>query len=443
MKVKLLRDWTNPADARRHAAGAVIEIDDAKGATLIEIEAAEKVADASDVKSVVDEAVACLRDGVQKAVADAVKEAASGVTFKGLRIEAAKDMREDDPLCGFENENAYYKAVKRASMGMGLDERLKVSAGAGKAQGSLLSGEEGAFLAPVAVSDRIFERVVGRIDVLSLCDRITVNGFGGVRIAAAKDDDKNASATRHGGVVVYNVAEAGSITTSRMAWREITLMPHKKAALCPVTDEMLETVANFGSRLTAKMGDAIADEVTEDVMFGSGAGVCLGAFKSDCCVVVDKEADQPADTIWAKNIVNMEAYCSGEGEFWYHPECHTQLALLTLTVGTSGIPLMLAGGGFTNAPFTTIRGRRATKTDHCEKLGDSGDIVLGDFSQYALCVAGSTKTDMSIHLYFDQAMTAFRAIFGVDGRPYWEKSLRPRKGATDTRISPFVKLAAR
>jgi HK97 family phage major capsid protein len=445
VKVKLIKDWTNPADQKKSAKGVVLELPDAEATTLCSCEVAEQVAEASDAQKVVDEAFKGLEARIETAVAGSIKKAAEGFELKGGRIAVAggKDMREDDPMSGFESSLHFYKAVKRACIGGGIDERLLIATAAGKAAGSLASGESGAFLAPIAMSERIFARTARGLSVIGLCDLLVLDGLGGVRIAAVKDDDASAAATRHAGIIVYHVAEEGAITPSSIKWREVTIMPKEIAALAAATDAMLSTISNYGERLNATMGDAFADEIAEIVMFGGGG--CVGAFNSPCCLTIAKEADQIADSIVPKNIINMEAFCDEtvEAQWFYNPECHTQLSLLTVTVGTSGVPVMLPAGGLSASPYTAIRGRRATKTDHCEALGDAGDIVLGDFSQYWLATSGSVKSDMSIHLYFDQAKTAFRGLIYVGGQPYWEKSRKPRKGAATTRMSPFVKLAAR
>ncbi len=465
VKIKKDREWTNPADAKKHLAGAVLDLDDAKAKGLCDLDIAEAEAKASDVATVLDEAVAGLDAKITTAVAQAIGKAAQGFELKGKGlITGGADRADDDPMNGFKCDDEFYLAVHRSSQkGAAVDERLPKVAAAFKHKmldrypqlssdhqamakvASVGTGEAGGFLVPEETSSRIFERVQAQLGgVVEKCDRLTLSGFS-VRMPAASDASRAVAATRYGGIIVYNVADEAQITASNPKWREIRLEVHKKAALAGVTEEMLSAVANFGSRLTTKMGEAIGDEVVEDIFFGSGAGVCLGAFAAanPACLAIAKEADQEADTIVVQNILKMEAYLYGSGEFYYNPEAHTQLAMLTLTVGTSGIPLMMSAGGFSGAPSTTIRGRAATNTDHCEKLGDAGDIVLANWSQYMLATRGGIKTDMSIHLWFDYDKTAFKATFEVDGRPAWESTLTPRKGATGTRVSPFLKVAER
>ena len=470
IKVKLLKDWTNPADGKEYKVedgkDIVLDLDPAVAKTLFGLGIAEEVA---TQKTAVEEIDAAL-DGIEERVTDAVlagvQKAAKALPGKAAAAIATGggDRSDEDPMGGFKCDDEFFLAVHRsAAPGAVADERLaKIatvhkrkmldrypqigeSAEARAKVAAVGTGEAGGFLIPEETSNRIFSRMQMRLGgLMGQCDNITLTGFS-VRMAAVSDASRYASSTRYGGIVVYNVAEAGSITESDLKFREIQLQVHKKACLAGVTDEMLSVVANFGSRLTTQMGDAIGDEVIEDMLFGSGAGVCLGMLHANnkARLSIAKEDDQEADTIVAENIINMEAALYGEGEFFYNPECHTQLSLLTLTVGTSGIPLMLSAGGFSNAPYTTIRGRRATKTDHCEALGDVGDFALINPTQYMLATRGGVETEISIHLWFDYAKTAFRATFEIDGKPAWETTQRPRKGAAATRISPFVVIAER
>jgi HK97 family phage major capsid protein len=55
-----------------------------------------------------------------------------------------------------------------------------------------------------------------------------------------------------------------------------------------------------------------------------------------------------------------------------------------------------------------------------------GDIILVDLSQYMTVTKGDIRTDVSIHLYFDQDLTAFRFIFRVAGQPWWSNKIIPQ-----------------
>ena len=466
MKIKFLRDWTNPADQKSYKAGPdVVEIEDLKAKTLIEIGAAEEIATAGTVAEELAKALGGIETAVAAAVASGLAQAAT-FEHKGKRlvVTGGAPAEDNDPMNGFHDDAEFYLAVKAGSaQGAHADPRLpKIAevykrllldrypqiAQSSEAMGKVAAvgtGAEGGFLVPEETSSRILARATARLNIMGLCDRIVLSGYS-VRMAGQSDADRSVAATRYGGIIVYNVAEAGSITASDLKFREVSLQVHKKAAMCVATDEMLSVVANFGDRMTNGMGDAIGDEYVEDIMFGSGAGVCLGAFTSPACLSIAAETDQEADTLLPRNITKMLgglAEGAQSPQWYYNPECLTQLCFLTLVAGTSGYPVFLPTGGLTGQPNQTIMGHPATKTDHCLALGDAGDICLADWSQYMLAMRGGVKTDMSIHLYFDTDRTAFRATFEVDGKPSWETTQKPRKGAAATRTAPFVKLAAR
>jgi len=363
------------------------------------------------------------------------------------RVKVGKDRWEDDPQLGFKTYGDFCRTVKAASLpGSGIDDRLlKIRAAAQGA--NTQSGEEGGFLVPPEYSNRIYERASQLLPVLNQCDRLTIGG-NSITVNGTVDHNRNGTTYRYGGVVVYWVEEAAQITRSTLKFRQITLKLNKLGALSYVTEEeMSDANINFGARLLQKHAEGIADELVEAVMFGTGVGQPLGAFASDACISTTKETGQAADTIVFENIINMSADIwapsMGKANWYYNGECLPQLRTMVIEVGAGGVPVYLTGNSIQGGAPASIDGRSAYPTEHCEALGDAGDIVVGDFSQYLLATKGSVNTAMSVHLRFDYDEVAFKSTFRVDGRPAWEQSLRPRKGASAKRVSPFVKLAAR
>lgn len=369
---------------------------------------------------------------------DAIVQPGAGVTVGAT-------LWENDPKLGFPTFGHFCRSVKGACRpGSMVDERLmKIVAAYGA---NTASGEEGGFLVPPEYSNRIYERTGELLPILEQCDRLTITG-NSITINGMVDHAKNATTYRYAGLVVYWVAEAGAITRSNLKFRQINLRLNKLAALSYVTEEELSDAnISFGPRLISKMAAGIAEETVEAVMFGTGVGQPLGAFASTACISTAKESGQAADTIVFENIINMTAdlwpQSSANAKWYYNGEALPQLATMVLEVGAGGVPVYLAGGAATAMP-ASLWGRPAYPTEHCEALGDAGDIVLGDFAQYLLATKGTVKTAMSIHLRFVYDEVAFKSTFRIDGRPAWEQSLRPRKGASAKRLSPWVKLAAR
>jgi HK97 family phage major capsid protein len=109
---------------------------------------------------------------------------------------------------------------------------------------------------------------------------------------------------------------------------------------------------------------------------------------------------------------------------------------------TSKVPVYLPPGGVSGSPYASLKNRPVVPIEACSTLGDQGDIILADMTQYwALTKGQDIRTDVSMHLYFDQGLQAFRFTFRVNGQPAWGKSIDPQHGSL-TR-SCFVTLDAR
>ena len=104
----------------------------------------------------------------------------------------------------------------------------------------------------------------------------------------------------------------------------------------------------------------------------------------------------------------------------------------------------MPAGGAVGRLSDTLLGRPIVWNDHAKTVGDAGDIILADWSQY---LVGQFQGDAglevaeSIHLKFDYNQKALRFTFYVDGQPWWPSAFTP-KNSVKTR-SPFVVVAAR
>ena len=94
------------------------------------------------------------------------------------------------------------------------------------------------------------------------------------------------------------------------------------------------------------------------------------------------------------------------------------------------------------APYGMLLGRPIVSTEACNPIGDLGDIILADLSQYLSVIkTGGIKSDVSIHLFFDTNTTAFRFVLRMNGQP-WLSAPIARKTGSNT-LSHFVTLEAR
>jgi HK97 family phage major capsid protein len=200
------------------------------------------------------------------------------------------------------------------------------------------------------------------------------------------------------------------------------------------------------SLLTQMFAREFAFKIDDEIIRGLGAGQPLGILACPALVTIAKEAGQPADTIQFENIQKMWAAIPATNRsnaVWFiNQEVETQLDAMSLGIGAAGVPVYLPPGGISETPYSRLKGRPVIPIETCSALGDVGDIILADMSQYlygedSSGVEGAT----SIHLRFDYGEVAMRWTLFNDGQPWWPAALTPYKGAQN--LSPFVTLAER
>jgi hypothetical protein len=114
--------------------------------------------------------------------------------------------------------------------------------------------------------------------------------------------------------------------------------------------------------------------------------------------------------------------------------------------------------GMYGNPYVMIKGRPLIPVEQTSALGTAGDLVLADWSQFALCIkvpagpndapsmelsvgptSSMVETTSSSHKYFDIDSTSFRFKARMDGKPLWIQSVTLADGSGQAN-SAFVKL---
>ena len=110
-------------------------------------------------------------------------------------------------------------------------------------------------------------------------------------------------------------------------------------------------------------------------------------------------------------------------------------------VGVGGVPVYLPASGAAGAPYSTLMGRPVIEIEQADTVGDQGDIMLLDLSQYLMIDKGGLEAAQSIHVRFLYGENTFRFILRTDGQPIWNSPLTLFNSSTT--VSPFVLLDAR
>jgi len=279
--------------------------------------------------------------------------------------------------------------------------------------------------------------------ILSRCRRIPLSAGANSTKLNGVDETDRGTGNRWGGIQGYWLAEADQITSSHPTFRQIRLEPHKVAALAYATDEVLSDAA----QLDAVIGQAAREELlwlTENaIVNGTGAGQPLGIMNAGCVVEVAKETGQDADTIVAENVMKMwqRRWAGGNYVWLTGQDTFMERINMTLDVGTAGSLVFMPPGGISGAQYGSIFGAPVLEIEYADNLGDTGDLVLADLSQYLVCDKGTPQSAQSIHIRFDYDEMCFRFIYRVDGQPAWHSAITPANDG-DT-VSPFLYLAER
>lgn len=343
---------------------------------------------------------------------------------------------------GFRHLGDFANAVRMSTVRGGeLDPRLRNAAVS--TYGNEGAGADGGFAVPPDYRTEILTKVFNEDSLLALTDRLQ-SSSNTITIPT----DETTPWQTSGGIQSYWTAEAATKTQSKPALGETTVKLHTLATLVPVTEELLEDSPAMGAYLNRKAPEKMDFKVSDAIVRGTGVGQPLGFLASPALVTVSKESGQAADTVKVENLAKMWGRMpvqSRRTAVWLmHPDAEAQLPLMSL----ANQPVYLPPGGVSGAMYGSLWGRPVIPHQVAETVGDLGDVMLVDLKQYLSVTktgngrdANGMKQDVSIHLWFDQDMVAFRFTMRVGGQPWWASAITQRDGGNAQ--SPFVVLEAR
>ena len=306
-------------------------------------------------------------------------------------------------------------------------------------------GSEGGFLVDPEYSKEILTVAHDTGIVSKDCRRITISGNR--LLLKAVDETSRAAGSRWGGIRGYWVSEGTTATASQPKFRMVDLKLNKLEVVLYATEELLEDAAAISGITTQGVGEEFGFMVDDAIINGTGAGQPMGILNASALVTQAAEGGQTADTVVAENISKMYNRMPAGNRIkakWYIiQDVEPQIFQLGFKLGTAAVPLFVPPGqGFVNVPNGTLLGRPIQPIEQCAALGDVGDVILADLSQYLIIEkAGGVTPSSSIHVRFLYDEQVFKFILRCDGQPIWNSAVTSYKGSV-TR-SPYVVVAAR
>lgn len=366
----------------------------------------------------------------------------------GSIISGQKAAFVDDPKKGFKTSQEFFRSVLSASLeGHTTDERLlslsgrrnKFEATAGSDEHGSYSDPYGGFLVPAGFLPNLLS-VQAEVDPTA--GRTTQIPMATPKVAIPARTDKTHTSSVSGGLVVYRRSETQTVTASRMTVEQVELSAAPLMGLSYATEELIsDSAISFVALIEAGFKDEFASKIINEKLNGTGVGQMEGVLNTPGIVSITKEVGQDADSIVYENIIKMRARCwRYQDAIWlYNHDCLPQLMQLVMVIGTSGVP-MWQNSAREGEPDMLL-GRPAYPSEYLPTVGDTGDVLLGNWSQYLEGTYQPMQSAESVHVRFEYNERTFRFLMRNDGRCWWRSALTPKKSA-DT-LSPFVKINAR
>ncbi|MGC3997494.1 MAG: phage major capsid protein [Anaeromyxobacter sp.] len=300
------------------------------------------------------------------------------------------------------------------------------------------TGADGGYLVPPDVRSAVVQAVLAEWSLLGQTDRHPTKSNSVTMPADA------APAWLSSGPQPALDPEAAAFKQAKGALESRTVRLTKLDVLVPVTDELVEDGA---AALDAYLKQAVIDRLTfrinDHLLNNSGAGGPQGILSSPALVTQTKESGQTAGTVVYANVQKMwsRLYSPSKARAVWIAHSDVEMALQGVTAPTGAPALVYVPG----EPFPRLFGRPVLVTEAAQPIGTVGDLVLVDpgsiFTAMREGDNDGLKADFSMHVWFDQGISAFRFTMRVGAASWWAQPVsRYRGGAT---LSTHVALEAR
>ncbi len=253
----------------------------------------------------------------------------------------------------------------------------------------------------------------------------------------------------YGGMVFYWTEESASITATEAKFGRVTLDAKKLTGGARIPNELWNDAPALQSWMSAAVPAGLAFYEDDAFFVGTGVGQPLGWHNAGAVVAVSRQTASLIDTIDIYSMyARMLPQSLGNAVWIVHPEAVPQLLSLTHDVTNVAGSENVGGGGagivqvgnISGAPTMAILGRPLIVSEKCQALNTAGDINFVDLAHYLIGDRQAISLDASPHSRFMNDETELRVIERVDGRPWLQSAITPKRG-TDT-LSPYVQLAA-
>lgn len=390
-----------------------------------------KIAELEEGMARIDEARA-KADARDARLAAPIVGAPPTVTDNTAATSTVHENLKDDPKGGYATMGEFAQDVHDAfnpAIQVARTERMELRAAMSQGFGS-----DGGLLVPSAHSSTIWTDAQKRADsLLPHVQMWTVpDGADSIEVPALAETSR-VDGSRWGGVRGRWRSELQTMTATNPTLRSVKLEPHELYVFIDATNKLIRNAPQVVGQLINECApDEINFKINDAIVNGTGGDQPRGFLKSGAVIEVAAEDNQFAETVIAANIIKMHGRMMQmfrAGAVWLiNQDVEEQLDQMFLATGQGGWPMYMPPGNLTADAPGRLKGKPVIPIEYCQKVGTVGDIVLWNGRTYAFAAKGPTRRDISTHLYFDAARTAFRFMAEVDGAPIMTSPITPKNG---------------
>jgi HK97 family phage major capsid protein len=223
-----------------------------------------------------------------------------------------------------------------------------------------------------------------------------------------------------GGVQTYYEGEGDTINLTNGQFYQDRLNLNYIAVATVATNAMLQDSIVLEEYISNSFEEAIRYKVDNEILYGANATGCNGILYDGDRATKYVTLANPITVPDLKNM--MHYYYGGKNGCWV-VAYDMWGEIIDLYANT--LPLRFYKDG-----TITLFGYPVIVKDDMR----TRSIVLGDFSQYAIGLK-PIREEVSEHLYFLSAQTAFRANIRINGMPTWVDGINTESGR---KVYPFV-----
>jgi HK97 family phage major capsid protein len=295
---------------------------------------------------------------------------------------------------------------------------------------------DGGYLVRKDWTTQFLQKGLDRSALLPRTTQIKVGaGFDGLEYPYI-DETSRVTGSRWGGVQVFWVAEAETVTAKKPKIGKGSIELTELMGLAYATNRLLKDATALRSILTNSFESEIGFKIDDALFRGNGAGMPLGFLAGPSLISVTRASDH------VDLLLDMYSRMPGRlkpGSIWIR---HSDWIKYLPKIKIGDTPVWLPPGGMINAPAETILGKEVLEMEQASAVGTAGDLNYVNMGEYVTITKEGEDMafDESMHVRFEYNEMAFRWVYRINGQPIARSAITPYTGSST--LSPFITVAA-